>query len=510
MDSCPHCESKKIIKRGTYRKVDRTLYQRVACRDCGRFTSYPLPTDGAVIDQLVPMQYASKKYVITSCQNNTAINQHFLAALRSYVEDNDAELLIIPTIYKATMENPDDVWWDVPAELLCDRNIDLKHIRIYGALKIIPTAENPLAGLDPLSKGKTVIVGHNQLQMRSLPVSIHTTPAILHTTGTLSVPNYTISKQGEKATFNHSFSALVVEIDQANDVFHIRVLNSDATGAFYDLDKHYLADGTIERHCEVDALVTGDEHAIFIDPSVKKAVYTSTNSIVNVLRPKVIVRHDLVDSNSISHHDRHNFFQRYVKHKSGQDCLESELLITEQLLKETTPSYATNWIISSNHHDHITKWLNTADPKEDVKNAKLYHWLMWQMLSYIDANDNKRMTPFELWLRRDSSSISQRTKFIGRLEDVRINGIDVSLHGDVASGGARGSAVAFSKLPQKTITGHSHSPFIQQGAYGVGCLCVKNLSYINGPGSWMATSCIIHKNGKRQLITVVNGEWRLK
>lgn len=507
MDSCPHCESQNTIKRGRIKRADAVVYQRISCNECGRFSSYPLSSAGSSTDQLVKTSYTNKKYVITSCQNNTEINKKFFKALTSYVNDNQAELLIIPTVYKATLESLDDLWWDVPSEYLCDRNIDLKHIRIYGALKIIPTAENPLAGLDPLSKGKTVIVGHNQLQMRSLPVSIDATPAILHTTGTVSVPNYTISKQGEKATFNHSFSALIVEINEAKDIFHVRVLNSDSSGSFYDLDKHYHPDGTIERGCEVDALVTGDEHAIFIDPAVKNAVYTSNNSIVNALRPKVIVRHDLVDSNSISHHDRHNFFQRYVKHKSGQDCLENELLITEQLLIDTTPSYATNWIISSNHHDHITKWLNTADPKEDVQNAKLYHWLMWQMLSHIDSGN--RTTPFEIWLRRNSSSISQHTKFIGRLEDVRINGIDVSLHGDVASGGARGSAVAFSKLPQKTITGHSHSPFIQQGAYGVGCLCVKNLSYINGPGSWMATSCIIHKNGKRQLITVIDGDWRL-
>lgn len=503
MHICKYCDSSHTKRSGTYINKSGLTHQRVRCNDCNRSFSFIRDIDN-VRAEVVPTAY---RLVITSCQNNTKINQTFFDALCAYTDHNNAKLLVIPTVYRATLEKTDSLWWDVPSDYLCDTNVDLEHIRIYGALKILPTAENPLAGLDPLSKGKTVIVGHNQLQMRSLPVSINSTPAILHTTGTISVPNYTISKQGEKATFNHSYSAIVVEIDSNDGLFHIRVLNADHTGAFFDLDTHYHPDGTITPNCEVSALVTGDEHAMFIDPMVRNAVYDSDDSIVNTLKPKVIVRHDLVDSHSISHHDRDNFFQRYIKHIYGRDCLETELLITEQLLSDTTPDYAVNWIVSSNHHDHITKWLNITDPKQDVKNAKLYHWMMWNMLSQLGSD--KQMTPFELWLRRNDSDISKRTKFLNRLESAYINGIDVSLHGDVASGGAKGSAVAFSKLPQKTITGHSHSPFIQQGAYGVGCLCIKNLSYVNGPGSWMATSCVIHTNGKRQLITVINGKWRI-
>lgn len=507
MTSCKHCNSTKVVKRGTYTTSDHTTHQRMHCTSCFKHFSFPLHQQMCVssVDHLP----STKRYVITSCQNNTPINQQFFSALQSYVEDNDAKLLIIPTIYRST-EKDNQLSWEIPEQFICNDNIEFDQVRVYGALKIAPTAENPLAGLDPLSKGKTIIVGHNQLQMRSLPVSVDATPAILHTTGTISVPNYVVSKQGEKATFNHSFSALVLELDHSRNIFHIRVLNSDVTGGFYDLDRYYYPDGMIMYGCDVDAIVTGDEHALFIDPSVKRAVYTNIDSIVNTLRPKIIVRHDVVDSHSISHHDKHNFLHRYIKHKTGKASLESELLITEQLLEETTPAFATNWIVSSNHHDHITKWLNTADPKDDMLNAKLYHWLMWRMLHQLDGDVNTKMTPFEIWLRRDDSNLSSKTVFIGRLENAKINGIDVSLHGDVSSGGARGSAIAFSKLPQKTITGHSHSPFIHRGAYGVGCLCIKNLSYVNGPGSWMATSCIIHKNGKRQLITVVDGEWRLK
>lgn len=492
-------------RRGTF-TTGGQVRQRYQCNICRRsFTAASIHNTTEVGSQV---DDTTSVFVVTSCQNNTNTNSKFLNTLISYCNHNQAKLLVIPTLYRATMEKTEEISWDVPSHLICWHNIELKHIRIYGDLKIIPTAENPLAGLDPLSKGKTVIVGHNQLQMRSLPVSINENPVILHTTGTVSIPNYTISKQGEKANFNHSFSALVIEVDHKNDIFHIRVLNSDESGGFYDLDRQYRPSGQIVTDCRIDALVTGDEHAVFMDPDVKRAIYMNTDSLVNTLKPSVIVRHDVVDSYSITHHDKHNFINRYKKRRDQLDNLEQELHSTEQLLVDTTPDFAVNWIVSSNHNDHLTKWLNTADPKEDVQNAKIYHWLMWQILDRID-NQLHSQTPFELWLRRNPSSIAQKTKFLSRLESANINGVDVSLHGDVASGGARGSALSFSKLPQKTITGHSHSPFIQQGAYGVGCSCIKDLSYVNGPGSWMHTSCVIHKNGKRQLITIVRGQWRL-
>ncbi len=175
MISCPHCTGTNTHRRGTF-TTSGQIKQRYQCNSCNRSFTAALIQDSIASTSVT--DDSTSVFVVTSCQNNTRTNSKFLNTLLSYCNHNQAKLLVIPTLYKATMEKTEDISWDIPNHLICWHNIELKHIRIYGDLKIIPTAENPLAGLDPLSKGKTVIIGHNQLQMRSLPVSINATPAI--------------------------------------------------------------------------------------------------------------------------------------------------------------------------------------------------------------------------------------------------------------------------------------------------------------------------------------------
>lgn len=88
-----------------------------------------------------------------------------------------------------------------------------------------------------------------------------------------------------------------------------------------------------------------------------------------------------------------------------------------------------------------------------------------------------------------------------------IKGIYVGYHGDRGMNGARGTLASFSKIGTKTITGHSHTPGIEKGAYAVGTSTYLSLEYTHGPSSWMNTHCLIFPNGKRQLIHIIDGEW---
>jgi hypothetical protein len=414
--------------------------------------------------------------------------------------------MVIPTLYRATMENPKDVCWNVPDDLLCKQNIDMKHLRIYGALKILPTAENPIAGLEPLSKGKTVIVGHNQLQMKSMPVISGNSLAIIHTTGTITVPNYIVSKQGEKANFNHSYSALVVEIDEEHDLFHLRVLNADPSNGFYDLDTYYSAYG-ITKDCTVAAIVTGDEHAIFRDESVEKWTYTDPKSLVATLKPEYIVRHDIFDAYSVSHHHTKNTFTQYAKWQSGHGSVEDELKLTVDYINNTTPEFATSLIVPSNHNDHLLRWLNEVDIKKEPWNAKLYHFLMYQMLdkTVMGPGGTQHPDPLELITR---NWLKGNVQFI-RSGGYKIHGIEVGQHGSYGINGAKSSAISYADLPEKMIVGHSHTPQILRGCYVVGTSSKMKLEYVKGGSSWRHCHCIIHNNGKRQLIFLTKHGYRL-
>lgn len=529
--NCPACDSTEVIKKGTVALATGTIKQRYKCKACGEpfsVVSNDEATDDLFADEFEqeyaesPVSYErsddwlnsnvynKQRLIITSAQNNTAVDEDFLRCIERYREATGAGLVVIPIKYK-TINSEDDSTVDTYDEsiidYLCENTLTFSkcNVKVYAGLRIQATAENPLSGLDPLSKGWTVIVGHAQVQLKTLPNLDKRISDILTTTGALTVKNYSKSKLGEKARFNHSLSAIVLEFD--DDVYHLRHLNYDpATKSFFDIDRQYKSDGSIEQH-SAEALVTGDEHALFRDPIVEQHTYTDEKSIVNTLKPKYIVRHDSLDAYSVSHHHKKNVFTQYAKWKTGFNSIEEELRLTVEYINKTTPDYATSLIVQSNHNEHLLRWLNEVDIKTEPWNAKLYHYLMYQMLEQTEmgASGTEHPDPFELVAR---PHLKQNVDFINRA-GVKIMDIEVGAHGDRGINGARGSAAGFARIPDKMIVGHSHSPSIQKGCYVVGTSSRLALEYNSGASTWHHAHVVIHPNGKRQMIFVTPKGWRL-
>jgi len=499
--SCPHCGSTAAVSRGTRQNVDGLLFRRYACKGCSRYYSVQSMDKFQSTSEII-----GEKFVITSAQNDTPINLFFLMTLKSYCSIHGATLIILPVKYMVDISEPEIIWHPSIAEYIKDSSVTLTDgLRMLGNINISPAIESPIAGLDYLSKGDSLIIGHPQLQMKTLAVNSVDHPAIITTTGSVTLPNYSETKQGEKARFNHSFSAIVVEKDI--NQFHLRVLNADENGGFYDIDGYYDAGGRTDLKY-VEALITGDEHALFASPLVKAATYTNKDSMVKVLKPKRIVRHDVLDCYSVSHHHKNNFLTKYGKHKTSTDIMEDELKLTLEHIDSTTPSYSENIIVASNHNDHLYRWLNEADPKIEPWNAKLYHHLMYRMLDKMTITDKtfEFMNPFELWVSEQKHK--SKITFVGRDEAYKICEIEISNHGDLGTNGSRGSLLQYSRLAFKTIIGHSHSPGINKGAYQVGTSSNLKLEYSKGPSSWLNTHCVVYPNGKRQLIHIINGKWK--
>ena len=514
--TCPHCDSSNLKLKATRTTTSGEPRYQYLCGDCGRYHTSPweLGVDPEDIvetfvrdDSWFKKKLKAKTFVITSAQSNTPVDDAFFDSLLHYCNEKKAELLIIPIKYSGTGQR-EHHYEEHIKEYLVENNVRLhERLRLLGAIKINATAENPLTGLAAISQGDSIIVGHNQLQLTTLPVNADDLPVIMCSTGTISQPdNYSQTKSGYKAGFNHSNSACVVELDQ--DLFHIRHLNWDGE-AFYDLNLFYTKVGSFHSD-GIAALVTGDEHAIFNDPLVQSATYTAKDSICAVLKPENIVRHDLLDCYAVSHHHKSNPFIQYAKNQSGMNRIEDELLKTVNFVDDTTPDGATNIIVSSNHNDHLTRWLMECDPKEEPWNAVIYHKLMYEMLIRTKATEVGASfpNPFELYSSSLFKELGLSVRFLGRREVHKIKDIEVANHGDKGANGSRGSRKQFSQVPAKTIIGHSHSPGIEKGCYQVGTSSYLNLEYNSGPSSWLNTHCIIHNNGKRQLINIIKGKWR--
>lgn len=507
MSECNSCGSANLIRGGgNYTTRTGTIKQRFKCADCGKHQSI----NAEVNEVITPSKQALKSILITSAKNNTDTHRGFYNTLLSYAEKNDCDFYVLPTRHKNLGEEYVPEFDNLIQDRLLQTSLEIPEykLKIFGNLKLSASLENPLSGLDSMSKGHSLVVGHPQVQLRTLPRIHETYPPILTTTGSISVKSYKDTKPGVKANFNHSYSALVIEFDEVNGnkFVHMRHLNYDEQNdGFYDLDTLYRSNGEVEVLPDAAlALVTGDEHAIFADPVIEQTTYLDPNSLVNTLKPAIIVRHDVLDAHSISHHHKQDFIKRYQKRKDGSDSLQKELDITVDYLNRTTSSEVTSFIVQSNHNEHLYRWLNECDPKKEPWNAKLYHKIMFQVLDKID-NGETGVDPFALYCE---GLLSKNIRFVGRTERFQLLGIWLGSHGDVGNNGSRGSRQQFSEIPSKSIIGHSHSPGIEKGCYQVGTSSNLRLDYNVGASNWHHCHCVVHNNGKRQLIFITHGKFR--
>jgi hypothetical protein len=338
--------------------------------------------------------------------------------------------------------------------------------------------------------------------MQSVATPQQRLPKLLYTTGSVTKKNYSRTKQGNLAAFHHTHGAVVAEV--RGGVFFLREINWDGE-CFHDLETVY-GDGRTRQKVPIAALVTGDEHVWFNCPEVRRATYDGPGSICEVLRPPVVVRHDVLDCYSVSPHHHRNSITRAIKAAHGRDSLERELADTIRFIEETTPAGAENVIVSSNHHDHLMRWLENGEAHVEPRNAKLYHELKYKVLSSAMFGPGGAVPP-EPFAVYAQGRIKVPTRFLGPDDSFQVHGVELGMHGHRGPNGTRGSLRSFSKIGTRSMIGHLHAPGIYQGAYGVGTSSRLRLEYNAGPSSWLNTHGVVHQNGKRQLLHVVNGRW---
>lgn len=460
-----------------------------------------------------------KRFVITSAQNATPVHANFLKCLKQYCEFNNAKLLIIPYRYRNptsiwTDKDRNQEWWDENIlEYMVDQQIELnKNIRVMGHIKIRPTAVHPLSGFDSYTGEASGIFGHPSIELKTIPTPNRELPKVLTTTGAVTIPNFTDSKTGHKGEFNYSLAATVIEIE--GDRFYQRHIHGDdVTGAFYDLTHYYTVDGPESGH-NIEALIAGDIHAEFHDPNVEKATYTDEHSIVNDLKPRYWVAHDLEDFYARNHHHRGNDLLRFGKHHHGRDNVEEGLQRSADFIDKHSREKMTNVIVKSNHDEALDRWLKESDPKTDPENAVFYHYMKYHQYKNLKMTPTgfDTIDPFEFWCKNPESlqglKSLDNTVFLDRDQSYTIKDIEIGFHGDVGPNGSRGSIKSLSKIGPKLIIGHSHSPGIFQGVYQVGISARTDLEYASGPSSWLHTHCIIYPDGHRTLIHIIKGKWR--
>jgi hypothetical protein len=449
---------------------------------------------------------------VTAAQNGTPVHEWFFKSLLVAAKHLNAELLVIPIRYK----NPTSRWtlsqanaetWDAPlAPYLYNGRRKLNaNLVLLGDIKTVPTASSPLTGFDAISGGESAILGHTKLQLKVIPTPSNKLPKILTTTGAVTVPNYTDSKAGKIGEFHHMLGAVIVELE--DKVFHMRHISADTkTGEFTDLVTRYSPTGT-SRAARPLALVMGDTHVDYIDKKVERATF-GPEGIIDVLNPENLVWHDLLDGYSCNPHHGKNPFNRVAKRQADRDDVGEEVRRAVEFVKKRTTGDRQSVVVASNHNDFLQRWIVSTDWREDPTNAEFYLTTALQMVKGTSLNDSGTTypDPFAYWVNRAGHP---KIRVLAVDESFQLGGVDLGQHGELGPNGARGSITNLRRVGARSIIGHSHSPGIDEGAMQVGTSTRLRLEYNSGPSSWLNAHAVLHADGKRQLIFIIDGQWRM-
>jgi hypothetical protein len=214
------------------------------------------------------------------------------------------------------------------------------------------------------------------------------------------------------------------------------------------------------------------------------------------------------DGYSISHHGRKDPATQIAKHRSGFNNVADELTLTRNHIDSTTPKGVKNLIVSSNHHDHLLQWMKETTPLDEPWNAKTWIslWKEFEESIVMGPGGAEYSNPLAAYL---TPRLKSDTEFLDGDCGRMIGGIAIDMHGHRGANGSRGSLNQFTRFGVPCIIGHSHTPGINKGAWQTGTSSMLRLEYTNGASSWAHCHCIIHPNGKRQLLFLIDGVWRL-
>lgn len=458
---------------------------------------------------------AHKRFVITTAVVGQNVHANFLASMRNYCKANKAKLFVLPSHDPA--HNLDSMidWTFDPSilddDLVFEETVLNSNFFISG-IRVTAKQINPITGLNEISQIKGSFVSASPKQALEYDsVSASKFPHARMTSGACTLPNYKTSRgnslrTGYLADFQHIVGAIIVEI-QDDNIYHFRQIQAADDGSFCDLGKEYSPKKVkVLTGNDAPILVMGDYHAGEHDESAVGA----WTQVINELKIQEVVFHDMFNGASINHHEENDIMLRAERIRKGLHSLETELTITSQQFDRILglKTVKTGIVVKSNHDDFIDRWVRPYKFAKDPMNAEFGTLLAAEIIKASKEGIRKDFFKTALELNGVPKHMS-KIKWLGADDDYVISSIHLGAHGDKAANGAKGSIKSLAKSYPYCVIGHSHTPGIFKGAFQVGTTSLLRLGYNKGPSSWVHCSCLVYRNGQRQLINSINGAWKL-
>lgn len=362
--------------------------------------------------------------------------------------------------------------------------------------KVMPQQIVPKTGLDEIDNRCSYIIASPKLSLETIPNRINEYPHLIWTTGACTLPDYMDDRAGKLAEEHHTIGGLIVEVID-DEKFHIRNIIADDNYGFVDLGVKYSNGKATKIKSDI---VLGDLHCGVECP----IAVSKTIDIIKELNCDNVYINDLFDGQSVNPHVEHNLKAKYNR-ENHQRLLDEELTYLGKFLSTFSKKIGNKKlvVIPSNHDYFVDRYLNEGKfVKDDARNARLACELFVPHLDDI--------SPIEHYLKSRGFMKSINISFPKRNDKIICYGYDI-IHGDRGNGGAKGTVRAFTKCYGKNISGHLHTPGIFKYSFQVGALCLLDQSYIEGYGSgWLHSSAVVYENNTCQLISIIDGEWRMR
>lgn len=464
----------------------------------------------------LPAKNKVKRYLLTSAQNNTFVNKPFWKNVLALAKHYDAQIMVGTFSYNQNAygelavkrgtkkDEEEDLWFDPEVEpYICDTRVELGEGLVWcGEMNILPTAEDPLSGLETYSHRKSAIFPHAKLAMRSIATMQGEGTKLNYTTGACTLQNYIQKKAGLKAEHHHSYSFLVAEVNHEGNWWVRQVGAATSTCQIQDLDV-LVENGVVTSGNRVESITWGDLHATIVDPVVEKL----SLEMLDYLKPSSQFLHDVMEGASVNHHTAKNNHEKFRVYLRGLSSVESELTQTLDKIKAYSRPWCQTLVVDSNHDNWITRWLTEHDYRNDPQNAVFF--LEAQLAVYKamqSRNDKFHLLEWAL----QKYGCPEDIRFLRKDESYTIcNGkIEQGMHGHLGPNGQRGTPQNLNKIGRRANTAHTHTAGIYNGLYVCGTSTQLRWEYNVGPSSWSHTHTLTYPNGMRALVTIYNGKWK--
>lgn len=462
-----------------------------------------------------------KRYILTSCQNNTHVHRSLWSNLQALAKHYRADVLVGTFSYdvnsygkmavKAGREKTQqvEVWFDPAVRpFIVDDQVQLAPDLIWcGDMNIIPTAIRPLSGFDAYNGRASNLFPHAKMTLESVPGLRDEGTKMNWTTGCVSQRNYIAKKAGMKADREHAYGALLVEVNSSGDWF-VNQLESDEQGTIQHFDVR-VKKGRVKTGCRVEAITWGDSHAYHQNRDCADCCWFGPKSMLDVLRPKYQFFHDVLDFYARNHHDSGSPYSLFKKWATGADSVETELMEVVAFLQSTSRPWCESVVVAGNHDAFLPRWLEEGNYKTDPANAVFF--LKAQLATYEamhSGNPDFYVVEHMLNQLADEAGLDLPARFLRCDESFVVCGVECGMHGHLGPNGARGNATNLSRMGRKANIGHTHSAQIRGGVWVAGTNTELVLPYTKGPSSWSHTDIVTYPHGGRSMVTKWKGKWR--